>query len=53
MRYQIVYNKTGWPLTVWKDDEAAARKMAASLRKAGYSVTVWAHTAEGARKTDI
>lgn len=53
MRYQILYSKRGWPLTVWMDDEAAARKMAAGLRKAGYSVTVWAHTADGAHKTDI
>ena len=53
MRYQIVYNKRGFPLTAWTDSEAAARKMAARLRNAGYSVSVWAHTAEGVRKTEI
>lgn len=53
MRYQILYSKRGWPFTVWMDDEAAAQKMAARLRKAGYSVELLAHAAEGAHKIEI
>ena len=53
MRYQIVYAKRGYPLTVLLNDEENAKKMAESLRKAGYDVTVWLHTEAGAKKTDI
>lgn len=53
MRYQIVYAKRGFPLTVWIDTEKGAKKMASGLRRAGYDVTVWAHTEAGAKKTDI
>ena len=51
MRYQIVYMKRGFPLTTWADDADRAQRLAAQLRRAGYSVDVWQHTDEGARKT--
>ena len=53
IRYQIVYSKRGLPLTVWNDNADIAHKFADGLRKAGYSVDVWIHTKEGARKTDL
>ena len=53
MRYQIVYCKRGWPLTVWADNVDGARKLAEQLRNAGYSADVWQHTKDGAQKTDI
>ena len=52
MRYQIVYGKS-LPVATWTDTEDKARKLAADLRRVGYSVTVWEHTAAGSRKTDI
>lgn len=52
-RYQIVYSKRGFPLVSWADDADTARKKAEDLRNAGYSVDVWAHTKDGARKTDF
>ena len=51
--YQIVYSKRGIPLTAWMDNADAAHKFADGLRKAGYSVDVWAHTKDGAHKTDL
>ena len=53
MRYQIVYMKRGFPLTTWADDADRAQRLAAQLRRAGYSVDVWQHTDEGARKTSL
>lgn len=38
MRYQIVYMKQGLPLTTWADDADRAQRLAAQLRRAGYSV---------------
>ena len=52
-RYQILYNKAGFPLCVWKSSEAEARSFANRFRAAGYSVDVWEHTETGARKTNI
>ena len=52
-RYQILYNKAGFPLCVWKSSEEEARSFANRFRAAGYSVDVWEHTATGARKTNI
>ena len=51
-RYQILYNKAGFPLCVWKSSEEA-RSFANKFRAAGYSVDVWEHTETGARKTNI
>lgn len=53
MRYQIVYMKRGFPLTTWADDADRAQRLVAQLRRAGYSVDVWQHTDEGARKTSL
>ena len=53
MRYQIIYMKRGFPLTTWADDADRAQRLAAQLRRAGYSVDVWQHTDEGARKTSL
>ena len=52
-RYQILYNKAGFPLCVWTSSEEEARSFANRFRAAGYSVDVWEHTATGARKTNI
>lgn len=52
-RYQILYNKAGFPLCVWKSSEEEARSFANRFRAAGYSVDVWEHTETGARKTNI
>lgn len=52
-RYQIVYSKGGFPLHIWRSAEEEARGVATGFRAAGYSVDVWEHTEEGARKTDI
>lgn len=49
-RYQILYNKAGFPLCVWKSSEEEARSFANRFRAAGYSVDVWEHTETGARK---
>lgn len=40
-RYQILYNKAGFPLCVWKSSEEEARSFANRFRAAGYSVDVW------------
>ncbi|MHA3677890.1 hypothetical protein [Faecalibacterium sp. PGM34] len=53
MRYQIVYCKHGFPLTTWANTADRARQLADQLRRAGYSVDVWQHTANGSRKTDL
>ena len=53
MRYQIVYCKHGFPLTTWANTADRARQLADQLRRAGYSVDVWYHTADGSRKTDL
>lgn len=52
-RYQIVYSKRGIPLTAWMDSADAAHKFADGLRKTGHFVDVWAHTKDGAHKTDL
>lgn len=52
-RYQILYNKAGFPLCVWKSSEEEARSFANRFWAAGYSVDVWEHTETGARKTNI
>jgi len=52
-RYQIVYSKRGIPLTAWMDSADAAHKFADGLRETGHSVDVWAHTKDGAHKTDL
>lgn len=52
-RYQILYNKAGFPLCVWKSSEEEARSFANRFRAAGYSVDVWEHTELGARKVKI
>ena len=52
-RYQIVYSKGGFPLHLWRSTAEEARGAATGFRAAGYSVDVWEHTEEGARKTDI
>ncbi len=51
--YQIVYSKSGYPLTTWCHDIDAARKTAENLRRVGYSVTVWLFGPDGSRKTSI
>lgn len=53
MRYQIVYCKRGLPLTTWANTADQARQLADQLRRVGYSVDVWQHTADGLRKTDL
>ena len=53
MRYQIVYCKRGFPLTIWANTADRARQLADQLRRVGYSVDVWQHTADGSRKTDL
>lgn len=52
-RYQIVYSKRGLSLTTWKNDMESARTLANEMRKAGYSVDVWEHTKDGARRTNL
>ena len=49
-RYQIVYSKRGVPLIVWLDDRERTCRMAAALVKAGYIVSVWEHTENGAKE---
>lgn len=53
IRYQIIYIKRGIPIAIWKDNADTAHKFADGLRKAGYSVDVWEHTKDGARKTNL
>lgn len=43
-RYQIVYNKSGYPLTTWSNNPDQAHELAEKFRKVGYSVDVWEHT---------
>jgi hypothetical protein len=52
-RYQICYTKGTVPMESWNSDKENAKKLADSLRKAGYTVQVWAHTKDGAHKTDL
>lgn len=52
-RCQILYNKAGFPLCVWKSSEEEAHSFASGYRAAGYSVVVWEHTELGARKVKI
>ena len=52
-RYQIVYNKRGTPLTVWMDDPNKTKKFADGLRTAGYTVDIWSHSRDGAKKIDL
>lgn len=52
-RYSIVYSKRGYPMTTWLDTLEGAKQAAAMLRGAGYGVTVWEYTKDGARMTDI
>lgn len=52
-RYQIVYSKSGHPLVVWKNDHESALQVAWQLRKLGYTVDVWEHTKDGARKSTL
>lgn len=51
--YQVIYSKSGYPLTTWCPSIDAARKTADALRRVGYSVTVWAFGPDGSRKTTI
>ena len=37
-RYQIVYNKSGYPLTTWSNNPDQAHELAEKFRKVGYSV---------------
>jgi len=53
VRYQIIYNKRGFPLVSWADDAGTAHKKAEDLRRVGYSVDVWAHTKDSAHKTAL
>lgn len=39
-RYQIVYNKSGYPLTTWSNNPDQAHELAEKFRKVGYSVDV-------------
>lgn len=52
-RYQIVYNKSGYPLTIWSNNPDQAHELAEKFRKVGYSVDVWEHTDKGAHKTSL
>lgn len=52
-RYQIVYSKRGFPLTIWCSDERQAHDIANRLRTCGYTVSVWIHIETGSRKTDL
>lgn len=52
-RYQIIYSKQGFPLCTWSNDTDAAREIAERLRRVGYTVDVWEHDAESARKVDL
>ena len=52
-RYQIVYSKRGTPLTTWMDDPDRAKTFADSLRAAGYTVDIWSHNRDGAKKIDL
>ena len=52
-RYQIVYNKSGYPLTTWSNNPDQAHELAEKFRKVGYSVDVWEHTDKGAHKTSL
>lgn len=52
-RYQILYNKAGFPLCVWKPSEEEARSFANRFRASGYSVDVWEHTETGAQNQHL
>lgn len=52
-RYQIVYNKSGYPLTTWSNNPDQSHELAEKFRKVGYSVDVWGHTDKGAHKTSL
>lgn len=49
MRYRILYDKRGLPLTAWRDTLAESSELAQRLRLYGYSVDVWEVSPEGAR----
>ena len=42
-RYQLVYNKRGFPMSTWHDCAAIACKLALDLRCFGYTTSVWEH----------
>ena len=52
-RYQIVYNKSGYPLTTWSNNPDQAHELAEKFRNVGYSVDVWEHTDKGTHKTSL
>lgn len=52
-RYQVAYTKGNAPLSIWRYSIEATKDLANLLRKAGYFVTVWEHTKDGSRMTEI
>ena len=51
-----LYTQPDWVTVSWhekREDAENAQKLANNLRKAGYSVDVWAHAHDGAHKTDL
>lgn len=53
LRYQIIYIKDWLPIVHWAEDKETARKFAAQMRSVGYSVDVWEHKANTARKIEL
>ena len=53
MRYHVLYGKRGYPMSAWFSDLASARQFAQSFRRVGYSVSIWEHSAEGAREIEV
>lgn len=53
MRYQVVYSKRGYPITTWAKSLEEAVKKADSMRKCGYTVSVWEHTKTGSKLSKI
>lgn len=51
--YQILYNKAGFPLCVWKSSEEEARTLQTGFGLLDTPLMVWEHTETGARKTNI
>lgn len=49
-RYQILYSKRGYPITVWKKTASEALARVNQLEAAGYNVDIWEHTEAGARE---
>lgn len=48
-RYQIIYSKSGLPMTTWASSLDSATATAARLTRLGYEVTVAEHTKDGSK----